>query len=162
MPDPFERLRAPVDPVDPDPAFADRLRARLERALALPRGVPVTTIDLDHHLNQTWTTTPSPSCRPRPAPPSPTSPSRDGPAAIDWYVDVLGARLRGEPIVMADGRVGHAELEFAGAGVMYLAEEFPEIGHVAPSPGAASVSLVLAVADVDRDGRRRGRAPAPS
>ena len=45
MPDPFERLRAPVTPVDPDPAFATRLRARLERALTLPRGVPVTAID---------------------------------------------------------------------------------------------------------------------
>ena len=47
MPDPFERLRAPVTPVDPDPAFAVRLRARLERALSLPRGVPVTAVDLD-------------------------------------------------------------------------------------------------------------------
>jgi predicted enzyme related to lactoylglutathione lyase len=73
----------------------------------------------------------------------------DGRRAIEWYVDVLGARLRAEPIVMDDGRVGHAELELAG-GVMYLAESFPEIGHVAPTHGAASVSLVLDVADVDR------------
>ena len=73
----------------------------------------------------------------------------DGRRAISWYVDVFGARLRGEPIVMDDGRVGHAELELAG-GVLFLAEEFPEIGHVAPLRGAASVSLVLEVADVDR------------
>jgi predicted enzyme related to lactoylglutathione lyase len=150
MPDPFESLRAPVVPVDPDPAFADRLRERVERALALPRGVPVTTIDLDHNLNQDLDHDPVTIVPPTPSAAIPYLAVRDGRAAIDWYVDVLGARLRGEPIMMPDGRVGHAELEFAGAGVMYLAEEFPEIGHVAPSPGAASVSLVLAVADVDR------------
>ncbi len=33
MADPFGVLRAPVMPADPDPAFAARLRARLERAL---------------------------------------------------------------------------------------------------------------------------------
>ena len=141
MPDPFERLRAPVTPVDPDPAFAVRLRARLERALSLPRGVPVTAVDLDLDPVTIVPATPGAAI--------PYLAVSDGRAAIDWYADVLGARLRGEPIVMDDGRVGHAELELAG-GVMYLAEEFPEIGHVAPRPGATSVSLVLAVADVDR------------
>ena len=41
MADPFSVLRAPVTPADPDPAFAARLRARLERALDLPEGVVV-------------------------------------------------------------------------------------------------------------------------
>lgn len=41
MIDPFDALRAPSMPADPDPVFATRLRARLERALALPRGVLV-------------------------------------------------------------------------------------------------------------------------
>lgn len=41
MTDPLDVLRAPVTPVDPDPAFTTDLRARLERALALPRGVAV-------------------------------------------------------------------------------------------------------------------------
>jgi predicted enzyme related to lactoylglutathione lyase len=46
MPDPFTELRADDRPVAPDPVFARRLRARLERALALPRGVaPVTTLE---------------------------------------------------------------------------------------------------------------------
>jgi uncharacterized glyoxalase superfamily protein PhnB len=63
-------------------------------------------------------------------------------AALDWYAQVLGARLRGEPIIMPDGRVGHAELELAG-GVIYLAEEHPEIGVRAPQPGGVPVSLVL-------------------
>jgi predicted enzyme related to lactoylglutathione lyase len=41
MADPFSVLRAPVTPADPDPGFAARLRARLERALDLPEGVAV-------------------------------------------------------------------------------------------------------------------------
>src|SRR4029450_8905298 len=39
--DPFEVLRAPALPVDPDPAFATALRTRIERSLKLPRGVIV-------------------------------------------------------------------------------------------------------------------------
>ncbi len=31
----------------------------------------------------------------------------DARAAIDWYVDVLGATVTYEPVVMPDGRVGH-------------------------------------------------------
>jgi predicted enzyme related to lactoylglutathione lyase len=37
MPDPFEALRTAPTPIDPDPAFAARLRARVARAL-LPQG----------------------------------------------------------------------------------------------------------------------------
>jgi predicted enzyme related to lactoylglutathione lyase len=43
MADPFRVLRAPVTPADPDPGFAARLRARLERALDLPEGVAVSS-----------------------------------------------------------------------------------------------------------------------
>jgi predicted enzyme related to lactoylglutathione lyase len=142
MTDPLDVLRAPVTPADPDPAFAARLRARLERALALPEGdaVTETTLTLAGH--------------------EPPAPAEDRGAAIpylavrgarqalDWYARVLGARLRGEPIVMPDGRVGHAELELAH-GVIYLADEHPEIGVTAPDPGGVPVSLVLDVADVD-------------
>jgi predicted enzyme related to lactoylglutathione lyase len=46
MTDPLSALRAPVTPADPDPAFAARLRARLERALGLPEGVAVTETTL--------------------------------------------------------------------------------------------------------------------
>ena len=49
---------------------------------------------------------------------------------------------------MPDGRIGHAELALAG-GKLYLADEYPEIGVVAPPPDEAAVSLVLTVADVD-------------
>lgn len=40
MADPFAALRTPVMPVDPDPRFAARLRERIERGLALPKGMP--------------------------------------------------------------------------------------------------------------------------
>lgn len=73
---------------------------------------------------------------------------RDAPRALGWYADVLAARLRGEPIVMPDGRIGHAELSLAG-GVLYLSEEHPQLGVVAPQPRHTSVSLVLTVADAD-------------
>jgi predicted enzyme related to lactoylglutathione lyase len=47
--DPFEALRAlsPSDEVAPDPAFTERLLARVERALALPKGVVVTPSSLE-------------------------------------------------------------------------------------------------------------------
>lgn len=44
MTDSLHVLRTPFIPVDPDPAFATKLRARLERALALPRGVAMSEI----------------------------------------------------------------------------------------------------------------------
>ena len=40
MTDPLDALRAPIEPVDPDPAFAAALRARVERALLAPEGNP--------------------------------------------------------------------------------------------------------------------------
>ena len=68
--------------------------------------------------------------------------------AIDWYVDALSAVVIGEPIVMDDGRIGHAELALGG-GVLYLADEYPEIGLRGPAPQANSVSLMLEVPDTD-------------
>jgi predicted enzyme related to lactoylglutathione lyase len=47
MADPLESLRLPPGPVDPDPAFATRLRARVTRALALPKGVTVSNLTID-------------------------------------------------------------------------------------------------------------------
>jgi predicted enzyme related to lactoylglutathione lyase len=142
MTDPLDALRAPVTPADPDPVFAARLRARLERALGLPEGVAVTE------------TTLTLAEREPPAPAQelgaaiPYLAVRGARDALDWYARVLGARPRGAPIIMPDGRVGHAELELAH-GVIYLADEHPEIGVTAPDPGGVPVSLVLDVADVD-------------
>jgi predicted enzyme related to lactoylglutathione lyase len=135
MRDPFTDLRATDEPVVPDPAFARRLRTRLERALALPRGV-----------------TPVTATQERPAATRsaavPYLAVSDARAAIDWYADVFGAELVGEPIVMPDGRIGHAELALAG-GIVYLADAHPEIGVTAPRPGEATVSLMLPVDDAD-------------
>jgi len=142
MPDPFESLRTAVVPTRPDPAFEARLRARLEDALTLPEGVDVTVTTLD---------TPSPAATPATAPMAltPYLAVADARRAIDWYADAFGARLRAEPIVMPDGRIGHAELDFGGSLVM-LADEHPEIGHTAPRPGAGTpVTLHLETAAID-------------
>jgi predicted enzyme related to lactoylglutathione lyase len=143
VPDPFEILRAPALPVDPDPAFAAALRVRIERSLNLPRGVTVT--DTSTLPESEEPTSPPAQAVPAAVPYLAVRGARD---AIDWYVDVLGARLVDEPIVMPDGRIGHATLELSG-GVLYLSEEHPELGVVAPTPGAVSVSLMLNVADAD-------------
>ena len=123
MTDPFDALRSPAAPADPEPAFAASLRARLERALALPRGVAVTA------TVQTEAATTGAAI------PYLAVPAGEGRRALDWYVEVYGARRRGEPVVMPDGKLGHAELEIAG-GLLYLAEEFPDIGVLAPRPPA--------------------------
>ncbi|AOW91854.1 glyoxalase [Rhodococcus sp. WMMA185] len=73
---------------------------------------------------------------------------RRGAEAIDWYSKVFGADVVGEPIIMEDGRVGHAELRLP-TGMIYLAEEFPEMGLTAPESGSTSVSLMLPVEDPD-------------
>jgi predicted enzyme related to lactoylglutathione lyase len=152
MTDPFDALREPVVPTDPDPDFAASLRARIERALALPRGVAVTV------------TEEQPRTAAGAAIPYLAVAVGSGRQALDWYVEVLGARLVGEPITMADGRIGHAELALAG-GTLYLAEEFPEIGVVAPSPAGTPVSLSLQVPDVAETMRhaigRGGTMPRP-
>ncbi|WP_457206013.1 VOC family protein [Nocardioides sp. P5_C9_2] len=73
----------------------------------------------------------------------------DARAAIDWYAAVLGAEVTLEPIVMADGRVGHVELAVDGARWM-MSEEFASAGVAAPDPArGASVSMHLTVDDVD-------------
>jgi uncharacterized glyoxalase superfamily protein PhnB len=143
MADPFDALRAPTVPVDPHPPFAARLRTRLLRAFDLPKGVTVSNLTLEE-----------PSASPS-NPPGATSgvipylAVAGAQRAIDWYVGTLGARLRGEPILMPDGRIGHAELEVAG-GLIMLSEEYPEIGVSAPVPDqGVPVSIHLTVDDVD-------------
>jgi uncharacterized glyoxalase superfamily protein PhnB len=73
----------------------------------------------------------------------------DARRAIEWYVDVLGAEVVLEPIVMGDGRVGHVELAVDG-GRWMMSDEFASAGVAPPDPDrAAAVSLHLEVADVD-------------
>jgi uncharacterized glyoxalase superfamily protein PhnB len=73
---------------------------------------------------------------------------RDARAAIAWYTDALGAQIVGDPYLMDDDRIGHAELAVGGA-TLYLADEYPEMGLTGPDDGRVSVSLHLAVPDVD-------------
>ena len=73
---------------------------------------------------------------------------RDARAAIAWYTDALGAQVVGDPYVMDDDRIGHAELTVAGA-TFYLSDEYPEMGLTGPDDGRVSVSLHLTVPDVD-------------
>lgn len=73
----------------------------------------------------------------------------DARAAVQWYVTAMGAVVTVEPIVMPDGRVGHAELTFGGARVM-LSDPHPEIAVDAPADGrGAAVTLYLTTDDVD-------------
>jgi predicted enzyme related to lactoylglutathione lyase len=147
MADPFEALRPPSHPVEPDPAFAARLRQRLSRALVLPKGIAVSDLTIDRPATAPSAPAPAP-IRGRAAITVYLAVS-GAPEAIAWYGDALGARLAADPIVMPDGRVGHAELDLAGARIM-LSEEHPEIGVVAPEPGAgATFTIHLSVEDVD-------------
>ncbi len=125
---PFRALAGSAGPVDPDPEFAARLRARLQRELLR--------------------STPTPPGGPAMSQLTPYLVVRGARAAIDWYTDALGARLVGDPYVMDDDRIGHAELDVGGA-ELYLADEYPELGLAAPEAGRVAVSLHLTVPDVD-------------
>ena len=149
--DPLTVLRGDELPVQPDPAFAARLRARLESAVSLPnrtQGVVMSGTDTAiAELSDPAAESAVAAAPPRPAalPYLTVANARD---AIAWYVDAFGASVVGDPFEMDDGRIGHAELAIAG-GVLYLADEYPEIGLKAPDPQATSVSLMLHVADTD-------------
>ena len=80
----------------------------------------------------------------------------DARSAITWYGDTFGATVVGEPIEMDDGRIGHAELAI-GDGVLYLADEYPELGLKAPASESVSVSLQLHVGDTDATLQRARR-----
>lgn len=147
--DPLDALRGEDLPVAPDPEFAARLRARLESALTLPAGTEgvdmsgtdTAIAELTEDVEVSTPATPRPAALPYLT----VARARE---AIDWYVDAFGATLIGEPVVMDDGRIGHAELALSG-GVLYLADEYPEIGLKAPVPHGVSVSLMLSVTDTD-------------
>jgi predicted enzyme related to lactoylglutathione lyase len=158
--DPLTVLHGDELPVQPDPAFAARLRARLEDAVSLPnrtQGVVMSGTDTAiAELNEPAAEPAVAAAPPRPAalPYLTVANARD---AIAWYIDTFGASVVGEPFEMDDGRIGHAELAIAG-GVLYLADEYPEIGLKAPGFQATSVSLMLHVADTDATlERARGR-----
>jgi uncharacterized glyoxalase superfamily protein PhnB len=129
-------------PLDPRPAFAAALRRQLTHELGLEErdiasgSRPATRVHEGYHAVTAYLAV------------------ADARAAIDWYVDIFGASRRGEPIVMDDGRVGHAEIRI-GDTVLMLADELPEIDVLAPpARGGTSVSFVVYVPDVDDTYRR--------
>ncbi|ASR38830.1 glyoxalase [Prauserella marina] len=132
--DPFDALRLPAQPVAPDPVFAAELRDALRAAV----------------LNGGDMTTTEPTTQAQVHSLTPYLAVPDAREALDFYVEVFGATRRAEPIVMPDGRIGHAEVAI-GDSVLMLAEEFPEIGHVAGDGGA---SLRVEVPDVEATVRR--------
>jgi predicted enzyme related to lactoylglutathione lyase len=147
--DPLRVLHTDDLPVQPDPAFAARLRRRLESGLSLPKGVLMSgAATAVSELSEPAAVADAP----RPAA-LPYLSVADARAALTWYADAFDAVVVGEPIVMDDGRIGHAELAI-GDGVLYLADEYPELGLKAPAPDAVSVSLMLHVADTDAALRR--------
>lgn len=84
----------------------------------------------------------------------------DGRRAIDWYAEVFDAKGRGEPYVMEDGAIGHAELAI-GDGVLMLAEGSTEVPVQPPKhPQTYSHSIHLTLPDVDAVIDRAKRAGA--
>jgi uncharacterized glyoxalase superfamily protein PhnB len=141
--DPFEALREPVTPADPDPGFARRLRLRLTREVfASPGGTmsqqtAVTRVERE------------PAWPPTLAPYIVVSDAR---RAMGWYVEVFGAQRRGELHVNADGTIGHAEVGIGDAVLMFAeaSDLWPDVPVRAPdSPATFSHSLHLEVNDVD-------------
>lgn len=129
MADPFDALREPVPQVRPDRAFAAQLRRRLEREIAAPpideeTPSPVRTVTAYLAVD-------------------------DARRALEWYAEVFGAQPVGDPIVMDDGRIGHAVLRL-GSSELYLSDEAPALGVLGPrSRGGTTVSLVTTVESAD-------------
>jgi len=139
MTDPLDALRSPVRPVDPDPVFAERLRAQLRQAVLNPLG--------ENTMTTTETELTSPVTL------SPYIVVADARAALDWYVEVFGATLRGEPIVNADNTIGHAEVAIGNAVLMFAeaSDLWPDVPVAPPArtPAKHSHTLHLEVEDVD-------------
>jgi PhnB protein len=72
----------------------------------------------------------------------------DAAAALAFYGQAFGA-VEDERWTDDAGRVGHAQLSI-GSAVLFLSDEYPEVGAVAPrSLGGTTVALHLTVPDAD-------------
>ena len=150
--DPFEDLRLPQVPLAVDPAFAARLRARIEAALH------PTTPPTEHPGQETTMSDTSAEVRSALVPYLAVAGAA---AAMDWYRDVLGA-IETTRFVGDDGRIGHAEMTIGAAKIM-LSDEYPEIGVKGPlTLGGSPVMLHLEVVDVDHTHRQAVDAGATS
>ena len=135
MTDPFDTLREPIAPVAPRPSFARELRRRLADQLGVST---VTTGHIaavrEYTPARLHSMVPYLCCSP-------------ADRAIEWYQTVFDARLVGDPIIMPDGHVGHAELR-VGDTVFMLADEFEAELHLSPQTlGGTSAAFQLYVPD---------------
>jgi uncharacterized glyoxalase superfamily protein PhnB len=154
MTEPFETLREPVTPADPDVAFAVVLRLRLTREVFASSGGTMSQQDAATRAERevAW-----------PPALTPYIVVSDARRAMDWYAEVFGAQRRGEPYVNADGTIGHAEVGIGDA-VLMLSEAsdlWPDVPVRAPqSPATFSHTLHLQVDDVDEATERARRGGA--
>jgi uncharacterized glyoxalase superfamily protein PhnB len=154
MTDPFEALREPVTPADPDPEFAGRLRMRLTREIFAPPGGTMSeqTVATRVEREPAW-----------PPALTPYIVVSDARRAMDWYVEVFGAQRRGELHVNADGTIGHAEVGIGDAVLMFAEPSglWPDVPVRAPdSPATFSHTLHLEVDDVDASTEQARRSGA--
>jgi uncharacterized glyoxalase superfamily protein PhnB len=148
--DPFEALREPVTPADPDPGFAGRLRTRLTREIFAPTGGTMSQQTVATRAER----------EPALVPYIIVSDAR---RAMDWYGEVFGARPLGELYVNADGTIGHAEVSIGDAVLMFAeaSDLWPDVPVRAPdSPATFSHTLHLEVDDVDASTERARRGGA--
>lgn len=154
--DPFTDLAQPIEPQQPRPTFARRLRAQLATALGLDEPTPDQqtsaldrTIPLPERKPTMTTTTSAPATStPIATAVTPYLAVAGAADALAWYTDAFGATETFR-VVGDDGRLGHAEFTIGNARFM-LSDEYPEIGVLGPaSLGGAGISLHLQVADVD-------------
>lgn len=132
--DPFDQLREPAVPLAPRAAFAAELRRRLAARLGVADEGRPPVAEIREYTPARYTSLhPMLSC-PRAA------------EAVEWYIDVLDAVLMEPPLIMDDGRLGHAELR-VGDTVFSVADEWPEYDLRGPAE-SNSVSLMLYVPDV--------------
>jgi uncharacterized glyoxalase superfamily protein PhnB len=160
MTDPFEALREPVTPVDPDPGFAGRLRQRLTREVFASSG------GIMSQQTPVSRQTPGAGVERESAWPPALTPYivvSDARRAMDWYAEVFGAQRRGELYVNADGTIGHAEVGIGDAVLMFAehSDLWPDVPVRAPdSPTTFSHTLHLEVDDVDGTTERARRSGA--
>ncbi len=151
MTDPFEALREPVTPLDPDPEFAGRLRTRLTREVFASPGGPMSEQPVTSQVER------EPAWPPTLTPYIVVSDAR---RAMDWYIEVFGAQRRGELYVNADGTIGHAEVGIGDAVLMFAeaSDLWPDVPVRAPdSPATFSHTLHLEVDDVNASTERARR-----
>ena len=135
--DPFEALREPRLPIAPSPSFARELRRRIESELGVTTREEIAMPEVREYTpSRLHSFSVNLTCK-------------DADRALEWYVDVFDARVIGEPIVMDDGTIGHAEL-LVGDTVFMLADEYPVEGVRSPEElGGNSVTMMLYVPDVE-------------